>query len=127
MWELITSVPKKEQGIIVLLEALEGNAKAEKVLADIKANELNVENGLKFITDKLDKIFLEETPDEAYKIYSDFINYNKIVEMPVSEYVLEFEHLYKRMIEHEMILPDPVLTLKLQIVQILPMRKQNLR
>ena len=113
MWELITSVPKKEQGIIVLLEALEGNAKAEKVLADIKANELNVENGLKFITDKLDKIFLEETPDEAYKIYSDFINYNKIVEMPVSEYVLEFEHLYKRMIEHEMILPDPVLTLKL--------------
>ena len=127
MWELITSVPKKEQGIIVLLEALEGNAKAEKVLADIKANELNVENGLKFITDKLDKIFLEETPDEAYKIYSDFINYNKIVEMPVSEYVLEFEHLYKRMIEHEMILPDPVLTLKLQIVQILPMRKENLR
>ena len=113
MWELITSVPKKEQGIIVLLETLEGNAKAEKVLADIKANELNVENGLKFITDKLDKIFLEETPDEAYKIYSDFINYNKIVEMPVSEYVLEFEHLYKRMIEHEMILPDPVLTLKL--------------
>ena len=88
MWELITSVPKKEQGIIVLLEALEGNAKTEKVLPDIKANELNVENGLKFITDKLDKIFLEETPDEAYKIYFDFINYNKIVEMPVSECVL---------------------------------------
>ena len=33
--------------------------------------------------------------------------------MTVSEYVLEFEHLYKRMIEHEMILPDPVLTFKL--------------
>ena len=108
-----TSIPKKEQGIIVLLDTWEGNAKAEKAVADIKANELNVENGLKLITDKLDKFFLEETADEAYKVYSYFINYNKIVEMTVSEYVLEFEHLYKRMIEHEMILPDPVLTFKL--------------
>ena len=113
MWELITSVPKKEQGIIVFLDALEGKAKAEKAVADIKANELNVENGLTLITDKLDKFFLEEIADEAYKVYSDFINYIKIVEMTVSEYLLEFEHLYKRMIEHEMILPDPVLTFKL--------------
>ena len=61
MWELITSVPKKEQDIIVLLDALEGTAKAEKAVADIKANELNDKNGLKVITVKLDKIFLEET------------------------------------------------------------------
>ena len=90
MWELITSVPKKEQGIIVLLDALEGNAKADKAVADIKANELNVENGLKLITDKLDKIFLEETADKAYEVYSDFSNYNKTVEMTVSECVLKF-------------------------------------
>ena len=57
MWELITSVPKKEQDIIVLLDALEGYAKAEKAVADIKANELNDKNGLKVITDKLDKFF----------------------------------------------------------------------
>ena len=57
MWELITSVPKKEQDIIVLLDALEGTAKAEKAVADIKANELNDKNGLKVITDKLDKFF----------------------------------------------------------------------
>ena len=36
MWELITSVPKKEQGIIVLLDALEGNVKAEKAVADVE-------------------------------------------------------------------------------------------
>ena len=113
MWELINSVPKKEQGIILLLDALESNAKAGKAVADIKANELNVENGLIHITYKFHKIFLQETADEAYKVYSDFINYSKTVEMTVSEYVLEFERSYKRMIEHEMILPDPVLTFKL--------------
>ena len=68
MWELINSVPKKEQGIIVLLDTLERNAKAEKAVAGIKANELNVENGLKLITDKLDKFFLEETADESCKL-----------------------------------------------------------
>ena len=36
-WELITSVPKKEQGIITLLDALEDNAKADKAAVDIKA------------------------------------------------------------------------------------------
>ena len=30
MWQLVTSIEKKEQGIIVLLEFLEGNSKAEK-------------------------------------------------------------------------------------------------
>ena len=30
MWQLVTSIEKKEQGIIVLLESLEGNSKAEK-------------------------------------------------------------------------------------------------
>ena len=113
MWELINSVPKKEQGIILLLDALESNAKAGKAVADIKANELNVENGLIHITYTFHKIFLQETADEAYKVYSDFINYSKTVEMTVSEYVPEFERSYKRMIEHEMILPDPVLTFKL--------------
>ena len=102
----------RRYGIIVILDTLGGNAKAEKAVAGIKANEPNVESGLKLITDKLDKVFLEETVDEAYKVYSDFINDNKTVEMTVSQYILEFEHLYKRMIEHEMILPDPVLNLK---------------
>ena len=32
MWTLVTNVPKKEQAIVVLLEALEGNQKAEKAV-----------------------------------------------------------------------------------------------
>ena len=30
MWKLITSVPKKEQAIIILFDSLEGNTKAKK-------------------------------------------------------------------------------------------------
>ena len=32
MWALVTSIPKKEQAIVVLLEALDENVKAEKAV-----------------------------------------------------------------------------------------------
>ena len=113
MRQTINAVPKKEHGIVVLLDSLEGNAKAEKAIADIKAEERNNDDGVKVITEKLDQIFLEESADEAYKVYWNFINCNKSNETTISEYILEFEHLYKKMIEYGMKLPDPVLTFKL--------------
>ena len=35
MWELVTNVPLNKRGIIVLLDSLEGNAKAEKAVVDL--------------------------------------------------------------------------------------------
>ena len=69
MWQIITSVTKKEQSISILLDLLEGNAKAKKAVADIKAGERNNDDGVKVIKDKLDRILLEESADEAYKVY----------------------------------------------------------
>ena len=96
MRQIITSVLKKEQGIVVLLDLLEGNGKAEKAIADIRAEEVNNGDGIKVIIDKLDQILLEESVGEAYKVYSNFINYNKSNEITISEILLEFEHLYKK-------------------------------
>ena len=41
MWEIVTSVDKKERAIVVLLGALEGNVKAKKAIQDLRAEELN--------------------------------------------------------------------------------------
>ena len=57
MWTLVTNVPKKEQAIVVLLEALEGNQKAEKAVSNLTATQLNVDDGLKVLLDKLDIAF----------------------------------------------------------------------
>ena len=96
MRQIITSVLKKEQGIVVLLDLLEGNGKAEKAIADIRAEEVNNGDGIKVIIDMLDPILLEESVGEAYKVYSNFINYSKSNEITISEILLEFEHLYKK-------------------------------
>ena len=113
MWELVTNVPLNKRGIIVLLDSLEGNAKAEKAVVDLSASQLNNDGGLNVLFAKLDLVYKEEAVDEAYNVYSKFINFSKSDEMNMTDYILEFEHLYNKMIEHEMKLPNTVLTFKL--------------
>ena len=113
MWELVTNVPLNKHGIIVLLDSLEGNAKAEKTVVDLSASQLNNDSGLNVLFAKLDYVYKEEAVDEAYNVYSKYINFSKSDEMNMTDYILEFEHLYNKMIEHEMKLPNTVLTFKL--------------
>ena len=47
MWQLVTSVPKKKQAIIIIsLDSLAGNIKAEKAVSDLTATELNNHEGV---------------------------------------------------------------------------------
>ena len=108
MWELVTDVPLNKHGIIVLLDSLEGNAKAEKAVIDLSASQLNNDGGLNVLFAKLDLVYQEEAVDEAYNVYSKFINFSKSDEMNMTDYILEFEHLYNKMIEHEMKLPNSI-------------------
>ena len=109
----MTSVEVKELGIIVLLDSLDGNAKAEKAVSEVTAAEVNVENGLNLLLEKLDKVFQEHTIDEAYNVYSSFTSLSKREDMSINEYIIEFEHLNNKMIPNQMKLPNTVLTFKL--------------
>lgn len=44
MWRLVTTVPKRKQGIIVLLETLDGNIKASKTVSDLTGDDLYTES-----------------------------------------------------------------------------------
>ena len=44
---------------------------------------------------KLDNVFQSETIDEAYSTYSNFINYKRDDDKVISDYIREYEHLYK--------------------------------
>ena len=113
MWALVTSIPKKEQAIVVLLEALDENIKAKKVVSELTASNLNVDTGLKLLLDKLDLTFKAEKVDDAYSAYSNFNVFVKKEEISMNDYILEFEHLYYKMAQHDMKLPDTTLVFKL--------------
>ena len=112
MWEIVTSVDKKERVIIVLLDALEGNVKAEKAVQDLRVEELNTTDGTNILSNKLDVVFKSEKVDEACNAYPKFITFQKHSEMTMTD-IVEYEHLYCAMVEHDMQLPDNVQALKL--------------
>ena len=113
MWEIVTSVDKKERAIIVLLDALEGNVKAKKAVQDLRVEELNTTDGMNTLLNILDVVFKIENVDEAYNAYSKFITFQKHSEMKMTDYIVEYEHLYCAMIEHDMQLPDNFQAFKL--------------
>ena len=57
MWKLPCNVDVKEQGIIALLQSLNGNEKAEKAVSNPTAEMLYNNNGLDILLEKLDAIF----------------------------------------------------------------------
>ena len=91
MWEIVTSVDKKERAIVVLLGALEGNIKAEKALQDLRAEELNMTDGMNILLNKLD-VFKSEKVDEAYNAYSKFFTFQEHSEMTMTDYITHQIH-----------------------------------
>ena len=65
------------------------------------------------LLNKLDSVFQNEAIDEAHNVYSMFINFSHAENVDINEYILEYEHLYKKMEDFRMKLPDAVLTFKL--------------
>ena len=57
MWKLLCNVDVKEQGIIIFLQSLNGNKKAEKAALNLTAEMLYNNNGLNILLENLDAIF----------------------------------------------------------------------
>ena len=77
MSKIATSIPKEQQAIIVILELLEGNAKAEKAVSELTATDVDTESGVTILIKKLDKVFKSVKINEAYLTFSKFINFQK--------------------------------------------------
>ena len=67
---------------------------------------------MNILSNKLD-VFKSEKVDEACNAYSKFITFQKHSQMTMTDYIVEYEHLYCAMAEHDMKLLDNVQTFKL--------------
>ena len=113
MWALETSIAIKDQTIVVLLEDLDENIKAKRAVSELTASNLNEDTGLKLLLDKLHLTFGAENVDDAYSVYPNFNVFVKKQGLSTNDYILEFEHLYYQMAEHDMKFPDTMLAFKL--------------
>ena len=62
-WELLTDTDKKKRGVQVYLEGLEGRFK--QLVSKIPIEDLNKDEGVKTITDKLDTYCSEDESQRA--------------------------------------------------------------
>ena len=68
MWKIVSSIPPKEQGIIVSLQSIADNNKAEKAFSTLTVHDLNRETGLDVLIEKLDSAFKDEIVKDTYSI-----------------------------------------------------------
>ena len=109
MWEVVCGTPKNKQGIIVLLQSLSGNKKAEKAVSTLTVTDLHKGTGLNELITKLDNTFQDEVAENAYSTYKKFISLKKLPQMSMNEYLLGFENLNHEMTVFNMKIPDTVL------------------
>ena len=73
MWRIVCGYEIKEQAIMVLLQSLNENKKAEKAVSKLKVTDLNVDDGFGKLIGKLDETIKTEKTQESYNVYVEFI------------------------------------------------------
>ena len=113
-WEKLTDLDAKKRGIAIALSLPEGqNAIRDKVFSELSIDELNEDEGVKKLTDFMDKIFKKDELSEAYEVYTEFDRFKRSMVKTMEEYVNEYEKLYNKTKKFKMELPQPVLAFKL--------------
>ena len=90
------------------MQSLNENKKAEKAVSKLTVTNLNVDDGLKKLLEKLDSTFETEKTQESYNFIKNFNKFQRLEDMSINEYLLEFEHLNDRMIQFDLKLPDNI-------------------
>ena len=98
MWRTVCGYARKEQAIIVLLQSLNKNKKTEKAVPKLTVIDLNVDESLEKLAEKLNATFKTEKKQELYNIYKDFSKFQRLDDMSIDDYFLEFKHLNDKMI-----------------------------
>ncbi|KAG9283062.1 hypothetical protein AMEX_G1791 [Astyanax mexicanus] len=110
IWKLVTELDQRKQALAVTLSL---TGKARTIALEISAEDLNKDNGLTTLLQKLDTVYLKEEKDRQYDAYTEFDNIRRDSNVTMMDYIVEFERVYNKMSKLKMKLPDAVLAFKL--------------
>ena len=107
IWQALTTLKPEQQGPCLYL-SLKGKTREASLELDLEV--INGRDSIQLILECLDVLFLEDTMQIAYLAYQTFENFKRPSEMLMKDYLVKFEQLYTKIKDHQMILPDGVLT-----------------
>lgn len=92
VWEATNKILDVDSKILsgTLFESLEGISR-QTVLSELTVAEITAEEGVKNITDTLDKFFLGNVTQNAYSVIDDFFIYKRPSETTMEKFIIEFQ------------------------------------
>ena len=79
--------------------------KIRKTCSDIKVKDLNSENGVDILVNKLKSLFAKDINEAAYLAYDKFEIFKRPIDMSMVDFINELERLYNNIKKYEMELP----------------------
>ena len=122
LWQLCCKLEKKEQGPAL---ALSLTGKAREAALELRVEEINADDGVKHLTDKLDGLFLKDENQRIYVSLKSFEQYKRETTQSIDSYINHFERLHNKVKSYNIELPDAVVAYRLLESAILNLRKQN--
>ena len=110
VWELFTDLEKKRRGPAVYL-TLTGTAR--DCVRDLTIEEIGADEGVKKITDKLDKVYLKDKDTQTFVAFESFYNYRRTSGVNITEFLVDFGYLCNKLSKQEIELPQGVLAFML--------------
>ena len=105
VWEMFTEYSEAKRGPAVYLSLV---GKARDAIREIPAANLANAEGVKTITDRLDQIYLKDKNTQAYMNFKDFYEYRRSQGETFNQFIVEFEKLYTKITQYDMVLPSGV-------------------
>ena len=106
IWKCVTDLEKKQQGPVIDLSLPD---KIRNSCGDVTVPELNKDDGLNLLINKLEKLYVKDSKASAYLAYEKFESFQCPTDMNIIDYLNEFERLYYDIQRYEMTLPSGVL------------------
>ena len=105
VWKAFTETKVEKLGPAVYL-SLKG--KAREAARPMKVEDLSKEGGYELIIAELDKIFLSDETSRAFCAFKEFYEYKRVSGEGFSEFIIEFEKRYHKVVQYKMKLPEGV-------------------
>ena len=111
IWQGVTEVGKAKQGGLVVL--LLDVSTQDAVLESLTVEEIKEEGGIDKIITQLDKMFLKDPSFIAYEVYEDFVRYKRPSNMPMAQFLCEFQKRLSKLKATKTTISEDILAYKL--------------
>ena len=107
IWAAICGISKSDQALHVHL-TLTGRARIAS--SEIGLTGLNKDDGMDTLITKLDALFLPDKERRQFLAFNNLYNLRRQDGCPVKNFIADFEHMYYKFSQENMVLPDAVMS-----------------